>query len=139
MDVTIAAMDSSGPFDYHLTRRLVALARDHDIRHTRDVFKHYRCDAASAVEAGNDIRTALICFGVDASHGYERTHLHSLESLAQLIVLYMQADPVVQRDRMRMGGMEGFPQQPSETPPVPERRDTESGLTPQQRRLAGQS
>jgi hypothetical protein len=38
-----------------------------------------------------------------------------------------------------MGGMEGFPEQPSETPPVPERRNTEPGLTPQQRRLAGQS
>lgn len=138
MDVTLAVMDSSGPFDYHLTRRLAALARDHDIRHTRDVFKHYRCDAASAVEAGNDIRTALICFGVDASHGYERTHLHSLESLAQLIALYMQAEPVVHRDRMRMGGIEGFPEQPTETPPVPQKESRDTGLTPDQRRLAGQ-
>ena len=35
----------------------------------RDVFRHYRCDSASAIEAGNDIRTALITFGIDASHG----------------------------------------------------------------------
>lgn len=121
-DVTVAVMDSHGPFDYHLTQQLLKLARDHDISHTRDVFKHYRCDAASAVEAGNDIRTALICFGADASHGYERTHIDSLLGLAQLAGLYMQSAAAVPRDRMRLGPMQGFPEQPIESPPVPEKR-----------------
>ncbi len=121
-DVTIAVMDSSGPFDYHLTRALMALADAHDIPFTRDVMNHYRCDAASAVEAGNDIRTALICFGADASHGYERTHIDSLMQLSQLIGLYMQSQPAVRRDRMTMGPMTGFPEQPTERPPVPEHK-----------------
>lgn len=121
-DITIAVMDSHGPFDYHLTQQLLKLARDQEIQHTRDVFKHYRCDAASAVEAGNDIRTALICFGLDASHGYERTHIDSLLSLSQLIGLYMQSPAAVPRDRMRLGPMQGFPEQPIESPPVPEKR-----------------
>lgn len=121
-DVTIAVKDSSGPFDYHLTRKLLALAREHDILHGRDVLKHYRCDAASAVEAGNDIRVGLICFGVDASHGYERTHLEALTCLSQLMGLYMQSPPVVERDRMELGPMKGFPDQPTEPPPVPEKR-----------------
>ncbi|HEX7009285.1 MAG TPA: osmoprotectant NAGGN system M42 family peptidase [Phycisphaeraceae bacterium] len=121
-DVTIAMKDSSGPFDYHLTRMLLDLAHKYDIPHGRDVMNHYRCDAASAVAAGNDIRTALVCFGVDASHGYERTHLDALMNLTQLINLYMQSPPAVERDRMELGPLTGFPDQPTEPPPVPEKR-----------------
>ena len=121
-DVTVVMKDSSGPFDYHLTHKLLALAREYDILHGRDVHKHYRCDAASAVEAGNDIRVALIAFGVDASHGYERTHIESLVNLSQLASLYMQSEPAVERDRMELGPMKGFPDQPTESPPVPEKR-----------------
>ena len=46
--VTVALQDSSGPFDYHLTRRLLALCRRTDIPHRRDVFDHYRSDAAES-------------------------------------------------------------------------------------------
>ncbi len=109
--VTVAMMDSSGPFDYHLTHKLLSLCRKFEILHQRDVFRHYRCDSASAVEAGNDIRTALICFGVDGSHGYERTHLNALRSLAELITLYMQSEPTFQRDRDELGHLQGFPSQ----------------------------
>jgi peptidase M42 family hydrolase len=110
-DVTVAMKDSSGPFDYHLTHKLLDLAEAHGIAHRRDVFVHYRCDAASAVEAGNDIRTALVCFGVDASHGYERTHVDSLTAVAELVALYMQSQPTVERDRMELGPLDGFPEQ----------------------------
>lgn len=106
--VTIAMMDSSGPFDYHLTRRLLALCRDHDIEHTRDIFRYYRCDAASAVLAGNDVRTVLVCFGVDASHGYERTHIDSLRALTELLALYMQSPPTFATDKRAMGPLKDF-------------------------------
>lgn len=111
--VTIAMADSTGPFDYHLTKKLIGLCKDHDIRHQRDVFRYYRCDSAAAIEAGNDIRTALVCFGVDASHGYERTHSNALRSLAELIALYMQSEPTFPRDRMELGPITGFPRQPN--------------------------
>jgi len=91
---SICLADSSGPFDYHLSRHLLALCRKHNILHGRDVFRFYRCDSASAVDAGNDIRTALVTFGVDASHGYERTHLDSLRRTAQLIVAYARSQPL---------------------------------------------
>lgn len=110
--VTIAMADSSGPFDYHLTHKLLRLCRDHHVEHQRDVFRYYRCDAASALEAGNDIRFALICFGADASHGYERTHTEALRSLTELLVLYIQSEPTFQRDRQAMGPLRGFPTQP---------------------------
>ncbi|MCB1956558.1 MAG: osmoprotectant NAGGN system M42 family peptidase [Rhodocyclaceae bacterium] len=108
---TICVQDMSGPFDYHLTHKLIGLAQEHDINHRRDVFKYYRSDSAAAVEAGNDIRTALIGFGADASHAQERTHRDALEALAQLSVAYILSDPVARRDKKSMGSLEGFTEQ----------------------------
>jgi peptidase M42 family hydrolase len=89
--VTLCMMDQSGPFDLHLTRHLIQLCNQYDIASVRDLYKHYRSDSAAAIEAGSDIRTALIGFGVDASHGYERTHLSSLMAVADLIGYYIQS------------------------------------------------
>ena len=110
--VTVCMMDMSGPFDYHLTRKLLTLAAEHGIVCEADVFRHYRCDAASAVEAGNDIRTALACFALDASHGYERTHVDSLRALTELLTLYVQSPLTFGRDRRDLGPLQGFPTQP---------------------------
>ncbi|NUB17437.1 M20/M25/M40 family metallo-hydrolase, partial [Azospirillum brasilense] len=111
--VTVAMADSTGPFDYHLTHKLLSLGQQHEIEHQRDVFRYYRCDSAAAIEAGNDIRTALVCFGIDSSHGYERIHADSLRSLAELIALYMQSNVAIPRDRVGMGPMGAFPWQPT--------------------------
>lgn len=107
--VTLAMQDSSGPFDRHLLRRLMGICRDHDIYHTTDVFRYYRSDAAAALEAGNDIRMALVCFGLDASHGYERTHRDSLIAVARLLAAYMQSPPVFKRDEEALGPMGDLP------------------------------
>lgn len=112
--VTIAMMDSSGPFDYHLTHKVLQLCEEYGIRFARDVFRDYRCDAAAAIEAGNDLRVALLCFAADASHGYERSHVSSLTSLAELLALYIQSPPTFQRDREEFGPLEGFPTQERE-------------------------
>lgn len=110
--VTIAAADQSGPFDYHLTRKLAELCRANDIRYQKDVFRYYRSDLASAVEAGADVRTALITFGVDASHGYERVHMHALRSLAELVTAYVVSPVEITRDFQVTGGIAGFTHQP---------------------------
>lgn len=110
--VTICMMDQTGPFDYHLARKLITLCRKNGIDHRRDVFRFYRSDSASAIEAGHDTRTALIGFGVDASHGYERTHVSSLTAMTDLLALYVQTDPTFSRDRHDMASLEGFPNQP---------------------------
>ncbi|MDF3813311.1 osmoprotectant NAGGN system M42 family peptidase [Rhodopseudomonas sp. BAL398] len=114
--VTIAMQDSSGPFDWHLTRSLLKLAQDNDIEHSRDVFRYYRSDGAAAVEAGNDIRAALVCFGLDASHGWERTHKDSLIALTRLLVLYMQSEPLFRRDQQALGPVGDLP--PAEIEPL---------------------
>lgn len=110
--VTIAMADQSGPFDYHLTHRIIQLCQEFQIPHQRDVFRYYRSDSAAALEAGNDVRTALVTFGIDASHGYERIHVDALESLARLVGIYMQGPPLFARDRYEMGPRAGFPIQP---------------------------
>jgi len=112
--VTIAMADSSGPFDFHLTKKLIELCQENDVRHQRDIFRYYRCDSASAIEAGHDIRTALITFGIDASHGYERIHLDSLLCVARLVTLYADSPVAIQRDARALGSIRGFTSQPTE-------------------------
>lgn len=96
--VTIAMLDSTGPFDWHLTRQLIGICKRYEIEYSRDVFNHYRSDAASALQAGSDTRTALVCFGLDASHGYERVHMDSLLALSRLLTLYLQSPPLFSHD-----------------------------------------
>jgi putative aminopeptidase FrvX len=108
--VTVAMADSVGPFDYHLTRRMHALARENDIEVVRDTFAHYRSDAAAAIEAGAHLRVALLGFGVDASHGHERTHMNSLHGLARLLTVWLQSDLVFPRwDANAEGPLRSFP------------------------------
>jgi len=108
--VNVAMQDSTGPFDYHLTRHLIELCRVHGVQHRRDVYKYYRSDAASALEAGLNTRAALIGFGIDASHGHERTHLDGIRSTAELVALYLQTDLTFHTwDRSPTGDLRDFP------------------------------
>lgn len=110
--VTIPLMDSAGPHDYHLTRRLLRMCAEHAIPSNRDVFRFYHSDAGAAVKAGHDVRTALVCFGADASHGYERTHLSVLVNIAELLTLYMQSGHTLPKDRHhRLGTVDDFSHQ----------------------------
>ncbi|MCR4267162.1 osmoprotectant NAGGN system M42 family peptidase [Nitratireductor sp. ZSWI3] len=119
--VTIAMADQSGPFDYHLTKKLVELCREEDIRYQKDVFRYYRSDSASAIEAGHDVRTALIAFGIDASHGYERIHVHALRSVAELTTAYVASPLEIERDVEEVSDIEGFTEQPTEAAKQPKR------------------
>jgi len=102
---TIAIMDSGGPYDIHLTKHLIDLCTENNIDFSRDVFLHYHSDAAAALEAGNDIRTALVCFGLDASHGYERVHILSLTNVADLVISYLKSPPLFESN-MNVIGLE---------------------------------
>lgn len=96
--VTVAMQDSGGPYDFHLSRHLLKLAGEQQIAVRRDLFRYYHSDAQSAIEAGHDIRTALLAFGCDATHGYERTHIDSLSALSRLLCSYMLSPPVFASD-----------------------------------------
>lgn len=112
--VTIGMADQVGPFDYHLTRKLIRLCESSGIPHQRDVFRYYRSDSASALGGGADVRTALITFGIDASHSYERIHLSALESIARLTCAYAASPVEIVRDADELGNLEGFTVQPTE-------------------------
>lgn len=120
--VTICMADQTGPFDWHLTKKIVELCEEHDIRYQKDIFRYYRSDSASALEAGHDVRTALCAFGVDASHGYERIHMHALRSLAELLTAYASSPVMITRDFNETADMAGFTTQPT--------KDAEQDLTP---------
>ncbi len=107
--VTIALQDMTGPFDRHLSHKLISLARTFGIEHERDVFRYYRSDAAAALEAGNDIRTALICFACDGSHGWEQSHISSLVAVSDLLVAYLRSPLLFERDEFAIGPKDDFP------------------------------
>lgn len=89
--VTLVMQDMNGPTDRRLNARLEALAGDAGIPLNRDVFTHFRTDAAAAIVAGADVRTAIVGFGVDATHGHERTHVDGLVATARLLAAYLAA------------------------------------------------
>ncbi|WP_156747073.1 osmoprotectant NAGGN system M42 family peptidase [Mycobacterium sp. E2733] len=118
--VTIPMADLHGPFDYHLTRKLCRLADEQDIPCARDVFRFYRSDAAAAIEAGAGTRAALVGFGLDGSHGWERTHLDSLQAVYCLLHSWLQTPLTFAKwDAKPSGKLRDFP---SSEQPAPSER-----------------
>jgi len=119
---SIAMLDMTGPFDYHLSRRLHSLAKEHGIPAVRDVYRHYRSDAAPALEAGIEARHALLGFGLDSSHGHERAHVDGLVALARLLVVYLQSGLTFDDwDHAEAGRLADFPSvsvQPADPEPL---------------------
>ena len=114
--VTIPMADMTGPFDYHLTRRLCRLCAEADIPYARDTFRYYRSDVAAAIESGAGTRAALVAFGLDSSHGWERTEIASVRAVADLLGLWLQTDLTFARwDATPFGPLREFPsgQQPA--------------------------
>jgi putative aminopeptidase FrvX len=79
----------------------------------RDIFRYYRSDSASAVVAGHDVRTALVAFGVDASHGYERIDMDALRSVAEFLTADVTSPLEIKRDVAEISAVKGVTEQPS--------------------------
>ena len=88
--VSICPKDSSGPYDYDMTTKLVNCALANNIDYALDIYPHYSSDASAAMRAGHDMRSALIGAGVYASHGYERSHLEGVKNTLNLIKAYVE-------------------------------------------------
>lgn len=89
-DVCICAKDSNGPYDYELTNTLIEVCKKNSIGYKVDIYPSYGSDAAAALKAGMDAKFALIGPGVFASHGYERTHIKSIDQTIKLIINHIQ-------------------------------------------------
>ncbi|WP_127530477.1 M42 family metallopeptidase [Paenibacillus kobensis] len=88
-DVSICAKDSSGPYDYGMTTKLIELAKREGLPYAVDIYPFYGSDASAALRAGSNIRAALIGPGVHASHGMERTHADAVVNTAALLLAYI--------------------------------------------------
>jgi len=86
--VTVCAADSSGPYNYELTRHLINLAEVNQIPFAVDTFPFYGSDAGAALRMGLDARHALVGPGVDASHAMERTHIDALKATIDLVTFF---------------------------------------------------
>ncbi len=86
--VTICAADSSGPYNYELTKHLINLAEINGIPHVVDTFPFYGSDAGAALRMGLDARHALVGPGVDTSHAIERTHEDGIKATMDLVTLF---------------------------------------------------
>ena len=87
--VSICAKDSSGPYNYDLTNELINLAEKNEIPFKTDIFPFYGSDGSALLRSCSDTRVALIGQCVNASHGYERTHVDGLVATASLILAYI--------------------------------------------------
>ncbi|WP_245823547.1 M42 family metallopeptidase [Metabacillus halosaccharovorans] len=90
--VSICAKDSSGPYHYGLRKKLVELAKKHNIEYKVDIYPYYGSDASAAIRSGHDLVHGLIGPGIDASHAFERTHTTSLEHTAKLLYCYVLSE-----------------------------------------------
>lgn len=88
-DVSICAKDSSGPYDYQMTSKMIELAEKLEIGYAVDIYPRYGSDASAALRGGRDIRAALVGPGVHASHSMERTHMDAVVNTAALLAAYI--------------------------------------------------
>lgn len=88
--VTVCVKDSTGPYDYGLSRRLVDLAAARGVPCRVDIYPFYGSDASAALRAGGEFRAALIGPGIDASHSYERVHIDALVHTTVLAAAYVE-------------------------------------------------
>lgn len=88
--VTIGAMDRMYPYHQGMLNELVEAAERDGVAYAVDVLvPHYGSDANAALRAGWDVRHGLIGPGVLGTHGYERTHVQSLEATYALLRAYI--------------------------------------------------
>ena len=108
--VTIASGDASGPYDFHLTAHLRAIAERSEVPYQQRYLKAFHSDAAAALIAGHDVRTAVLAYAGDASHSIERTHIDSLLNLVRLLENYLTSEPTFVGDSP-LTTVEAFPHQ----------------------------
>lgn len=89
-DVCICTKDSNGPYDYEFISELVNICKVNNINYKLDIYPNYGSDATAALKSGLDAKFALIGPGIFASHGYERTHIKSIEETIKLIINYIK-------------------------------------------------
>ena len=89
--VAIGAKDASGPYDFDVTNKLIEIARKHALNFAVGIYPNYGSDTGAALQAGYDIRHALVGPAVTSMHGYERTHREAIENTLGLLAEYINS------------------------------------------------
>ena len=112
-----ARLDRSQPIDSHDQAQAelasdLSEALDGPVHHHADKIEKLNSidfGPKSKVEEG-----ALVTFGIDASHGYERIHQSALVDVARLLIAYVESPVEIERDANPLAGVKGFTHQPTE-------------------------
>lgn len=92
--VSICVKDASGPYHYELRQQLAVLAQEHNIPYKLDIYPYYGSDASAAMQAGADVRHALLGAGIESSHSYERTHMDSVNATERMVDVYLKSEMI---------------------------------------------
>lgn len=90
--VSICVKDGSGPYNYDFRQQLVSLCKEKEIPFKLDIYPYYGSDASAAMQAGAEVKHALLGAGIESSHSYERTHIDSIEATQSLVDAYLLSD-----------------------------------------------
>lgn len=74
------------------------LAVEANIPLQQKYLRAFHSDAAAALVAGHDVRTAVIAYAGDASHSVERTHIESLTNVVRMLEAYTTSAPTFPSD-----------------------------------------
>ena len=89
--VSICAKDSTGPYDYDVTNKLIDISKQLKLNYAVDIYPNYGSDADAALVAGYDLKHGLIGPGIASSHGYERAHYEGIENTLILLKEYIKS------------------------------------------------
>jgi len=88
--VSICAKDSGGPYDGQTVKKLIDAARRAGADYRVDIYPFYGSDVEASLRAGYDVMFGLLGPGVEASHGYERTHCKAVDNTLKLLQEYIK-------------------------------------------------
>jgi putative aminopeptidase FrvX len=88
--VSICAKDSGGPYDGETVKKLIDAAKRAGADYRVDIYPFYGSDVEASLRAGYDVRFGLLGPGVEASHGYERTHYKAIDNTLKLLQEYIK-------------------------------------------------
>lgn len=85
----VVYQDSFALYDKKVSDRLIELGNKMGIQTQCAIWSNYGSDASLAQQRGHAAKTALLCFPVENTHGYEIIHRESLMNCASLLAAYL--------------------------------------------------
>jgi len=88
-DPIIVYQDAVSIYDKAMSDHLVNIGKKQGLHPQRAIFETYGSDSSISQNRGQSAKSALICFPVENTHGYEITHKDSLERCSDLLFSYL--------------------------------------------------